>query len=244
MSKVAILGGGYVGRIAAWACLNAGATPFIFDREQEAKAPTGFVYLHDRMDLPLRAESLEVSYLGTAEEYAMKLYGDPKHSNSFRNRLGSEEIIYSPKQALDLINGYTHSQVRLGELKPSNETVEQLLEGYDKVIWTLPRTLLEPDLKYVVASVVTYPEEVRLPNHCVYSSDADIPWSRAGSMFGYAFYEFPRAVPGHRQVIKVIPEKLPETSHQGRTLYTGRYGSWTKMLGHEVYDHVRDYLTT
>ncbi|KKL08747.1 hypothetical protein LCGC14_2572790, partial [marine sediment metagenome] len=79
-----------------------------------------------------------------------------------------------------------------------------------------------------------------LKNFCVYSADINIPWYRAGAMFGYAFREFPHVVPGHRVVIKVMSgNTVPEHKY---VLFTGRFGKWTKQLSHESYEEVLNWL--
>ncbi|KKL55749.1 hypothetical protein LCGC14_2252260, partial [marine sediment metagenome] len=79
-----------------------------------------------------------------------------------------------------------------------------------------------------------------LKNFCIYSADQSIPWYRAGSMFGYAFREFPYAVPGHRVITKVVPgDNVPTYRY---VLFTGRFGKWTKQLSHESYKEVLNWL--
>ncbi|KKM05342.1 hypothetical protein LCGC14_1755140 [marine sediment metagenome] len=242
--RVAIIGGGLVGRLAAWATMQAGHTPTIFDRMPEAVTPRGFVYLHDSCGLPLTPQAIYVIETGgNTHDYALKVYGHPYHKVSF-GKFSGQINGYEPAELLNILNGLQHGMVKDSNFKDIDEIME-LRHDYDKLVVTLPANQLFPDLNLpsVKGSVGVFPLNTGevLKNFCVYSADSDIPWYRSGSMFGYAFREFSTVIPGHRTIVKVVPgDEVP----QGKdTLFTGRFGKWTKQLSHESYEEVLKWLS-
>lgn len=88
MSKtVAILGCGPVGLLTAYAVERAGHHPAIFSRKQKSVIP-GSQHLHGPIPgiTKLYPERLtQYVRIGTAEEYARKVYGDPEHASGWDN---------------------------------------------------------------------------------------------------------------------------------------------------------------
>ncbi|KKM03714.1 hypothetical protein LCGC14_1771700 [marine sediment metagenome] len=242
--RVAIIGGGLVGRLAAWATMQAGHTPIIFDRMPEAVTPRGFVYLHDNCGLPLTPQNIHVIETGGNRfGYAYKVYRDTFHEVSFGKYAGVHEG-YDPAELLNILNGLQHGMVKDSNFNDIDEIME-LRHDYAKLIITLSANLLFPDINLpsVKGSVGVYPLNAGevLKNFCVYSADPNIPWYRSGSMFGYAFREFSTVIPGHRTIVKVV---LGDEVPQGKdTLHTGRFGKWTKQLSHESYEEVLKWLS-
>ena len=241
--KVAIIGGGLVGRLAGWAAMQAGHTPTIFDRMAEAVTPRGFVYLHTTCDLPLTPQRIHVVETGgNSYQYADKVYGNSSHEVSFGKYTGVHEG-YNPAELLNILNGLQHGMVKDMNFENIVEILN-LRQDYDRLIVTLPANRLFPKMNFpsIKGSVGVFPLDAGevLKNFCIYSADPGIPWYRAGSMFGFAFREFPYVVPGHRVIIKVVPgDIVPEHDD---VLFTGRFGKWTKQLSHESHEEVLDWL--
>lgn len=242
--KVAIIGGGLVGRLAAWASMQTGHTPTIFDRMPEAVTPRGFVYLHDSCGLPLVPHTIYVVETGgSSADYAMKIYGNPDHEVSF-GRFTGQMNGYEPAELLNILNGLQHGMIKDVNFKGIDEIL--LLRGeYDRVVMTLPANRFFPSLSFpsIKGSVGVFPlnEGEVLKNFCVYSADLGIPWYRSGSMFGYAFREFATVIPGHRTIIKVVLGDKPPPFND--VLFTGRFGKWTKQLSHESHQEVLTWLS-
>lgn len=253
--KVAIVGGGYVGKLAAWAVLQAGHSPTIFDRSTDQPfPPRGFVYLHSSCRLPLHQHQVEViSVGGSAEDYGEKVYGDRARPNSFDQL--HQEHAWSPVEALDVLKVILPStqERRFGELSE----VLALREEFERVVVTIPAPVLFPDQEWPFVRslvVVSNDDTPEVRNFCVYNASSDQRWYRAGVMFGREFYEYPEIMgelvpdlPLHSHhfkpvsVMKVIPVEgqLPELE---RVLFTGRYGSWTKQLGDDAFYDVLFWL--
>mgnify|MGYP001580167453 CR=1 FL=1 len=241
--KVAVIGGGLVGRLATWAAMLNGHTPTIFDRIPEAIIPRGFVYLHDNCELPLTGQSISVITTGAEEGYSLKVYGNSNQSTSFKHYAIYDEVVgYSPTECLNILNGVQHGMVKDVNFENLDEILT-LRESYDRVIFTLPITMFcKGNFPSIKGSVGVYKlnEGEVLNNFCIYSGNLGIPWSRSGSMFGYAFREFPTVVAGHRVIIKVQPGDKPPTHTS--VLFTGRYGSWTKQLSTESFREVMNWV--
>lgn len=245
--KVAIIGGGLVGRVAAWGVMQAGHCPVIFDRmyEKVAKTPRGFVYIHDRMFLPLKSYDIWVNEQGTKEEYCRKVYSDAilPYQTSFGKFTG-KQIGHDPTELLGFLNGLQHGMVQ----DCNFETLDEVLEyrnDYERVVFTLPLANFVKEGNYpsVKGSVGTWkldPGE-DLSNYCVYNANEDIPWYRSGAMFGWAFREFPNVIPGHIPITKVVNGGKPPD--HDNVLFTGRFGKWNKTaLSSDSFYEVIDWL--
>ena len=248
--KVAIVGGGLIGRLAAWATMVSGHTPYIFDRVPEAIIPRGFVYLHDNCGLPLTPQPIYVYNTGGEgvegqKAYAEKVYGDSEVPNSF-GRFEGQTSGYDPAEALNILNGLQHGMVIDSNFKDMNEIVK-LRETYERVIFTIPIKIFVPGVwnsRRGSVGVYKLNEGEVLKNFCVYSADPNIDWYRSGSMFGYAFREFAKVIPGHRIIEKVETEGSNKAPVLERILFTGRFGSWTKQLSHESFAEATTWLST
>lgn len=243
--KIAVIGGGLVGRLAAWAVMQSGHSPVIFDRMDTAVTPRGFVFLHDPCGLPMKAETIHILEQGTAEAYAEKVYDGRLTGKqvSFGKYAGVREG-YQPAEALAMLNGLQHGMVKDRNFENWDEILE-LRENFERVIFTLPiNRFFEGRWLSRRGSVASFKldEGEVLKNFCVYNSNPDIPWHRAGSMFGYAFYEYPVVISGHQPIVKVQPggSLLPSVE---RVLFTGRFGRWNKdILSHHAYEQVLEWL--
>ena len=236
--KVAVVGGGMVGRIAAWGVMQAGHAPTIFDRTEYALVPRGFVYIHDNMDLPLTEQRIFVQLQGSATEYSKKVYGGklPIEEVSFA-KFSGEQIGYDPAQMLGMLNGIQHGMREDRNFENFEEVKALFYEGYEKIIFTLPLNLFfKGNYPSVRGCVGTWPLNAgeNLENWCVYNACEGIPWYRAGAMFGYAFREFPKKIAGHQPITKVIDGDPPPEIVD--VTFTGRFGAWRKKaLSHETY---------
>lgn len=242
--KVAIIGGGLVGRIAAWATMQAGHSPRIFDRMRYAKAPRGFVYEHQPLFLPLRRQRIHVLEQGTAEGYAQKVYGDPKAPVSFGQYAGIQQG-YDPQELLNCLNGLQDGMVNSEANFADFDEIRLLFTDYERVIFTLPlNKFFKGTYKSTKGSVGAWkldPGE-DLENFCVYNGSPDVPWHRSGSMFGFAFREYATMQPDHFPIVKVVSGTPPP--ELVNVLFTGRYGRWDKeWLSHHTYFQVLKWLS-
>lgn len=169
--KIAVIGGGLVGRLAAWAVMQTGHSPTIFDRIREAVVPRGFVFLHERCDLPLTERSITISSQGNSVDYARKVYGDETLKNVSFGKYNGTVIGFDPTEALAVLNGMEYGMIEdsnFGDL----EEVLKLRESFDRVIFTLPvNRFIKGNWPYVKGSVGTWPLNPGedLQNFCIYN---------------------------------------------------------------------------
>jgi hypothetical protein len=250
--KVAVVGGGIVGRLAAWATMQAGHTPVIFDRMQKPVVPRGFVYLHSTCGLPLTAECIEVIEVGgNREDYALKVYGgDVKAEDVSWGKFRGLQEGYNPAEAMAILSRLQHGMVQDRNFENWGE-IEALLDEYERVVFTLPvNKFLKGTFPVRRGSVGAFKAEADedVSNLCVYSADPNVPWYRAGFMFGYVFYEYPEVITGHVPLVKVMPGGVVDPKHrqlhEDRILRTGRFGAWRKdMLSDDAYEEVLAWLS-
>ena len=248
--KIAVLGGGLVGRLAGWAAMQTGHVPTIMDRmyDKLAKPPRGFVYLHENCDLPLKPQLVTVIEQGTAEEYAKKVYlGGPAAPTAAEvsfGKFGGTRECFEPAELLGILNGLQHGMVEERNFADFDDVLNLRYE-YDRLVFTLPiNSFVKGDWPLRKGSVGAWPldpGEENMTNFCIYNSNPEIPWYRSGAMFGWAFREFPTVIPGHQPIVKVILGDFPPKIEN--VLFTGRFGSWTKQLSHESYREVLDWLS-
>jgi hypothetical protein len=251
--KVAVVGAGMVGRLAAWAAVLDGHDVTLFDREADRLPtyPLGFVFLHEDCELKLTPQPIRVYHTGDADGYSRKVYGESRHPTSF-GRYGELEG-YSPKDALEALLARTPpvEALRFDRM----EDVLALRYSFDRVVSTIPlRSLLRAgDYPSTVATLRCFPATAQKDleeNTCVYNGNPQDPWHRGGAMFGWVFFEYamdmPTAVALHGQanpvisLVKVVEGAKPPRAKN--VLLTGRYGAWRKMLMSESFREVLAWL--
>jgi len=244
---VAIVGAGLVGRLAGWAAMLSGYKPTLIYRGPYGMyVPRGYVYLHEKCELPLVEHLLTVDNFGTAEGYAQKVYGDPSLPTSFWDT--GPRTIYHPAQALRLLEILQQGMTMRFDASGIKDITELLERGrFDKAIVTIPINQLFPgvNFRYVTGSVTSFPVEESTPNFCVYSGSPATSWNRAGTMFGVGFHEYPNALEGAFPITKIIKNTEPRIvpDYDG-VLFTGRYGKWTGQLAHESFKEVLEWLAS
>jgi hypothetical protein len=227
--------------------MQAGHQPVILDRMQEAKAPRGFVYLHENMDLPLTPRKIHVLEQGTAEDYARKVYGDKASATEVSfGKFSGWHVGFEPAELLNILNGIQHKMVVDANLGTRDEVFELIQrEGFEKTVFTLPvNKFWEGNYPFTYGSVGSWKlnEGEVLNDFCVYNANPGIPWYRSGSMFGYAFREFPTDLNDHLRLVKVLDGDGPPEIHG--VLFTGRFGKWSKKaLSHDTYHETMKFLS-
>jgi len=242
---VAVVGAGLVGRLAGWAAMLSGYTPVLFYRgPYNRSVPRGFVYLHERCELPLDEDELLVDNFGTAEEYARRVYGDSEVKTSFWDT--GPKVIYDPEQAISILEILQEGMLARSEFNHAHDVFSLLSNGgFDKVIVTIPVDKLFPEINFKsrLAYVRSFDAGDDVPNCCFYSGSPATSWHRAGVIFGRGFYEYTsRVVDGTTEVTKVVESDAAPPAIDN-VLFTGRFGSWTKQLAHESFTEVLEWLS-
>jgi len=264
--NVAILGGSASGLMAAWAVINAGHCPRIFDKHPRPPNPqTGFFYLHEPCDLPLRSKTAQVLVTGASPMddlvalYRKKVYGDvigPPVSIS--DYLSKDEInVFDGGQALNLLWDIVGPFVHDGGAFSWDELCGmECWADAQRIISTIPLNQfilsLQSQTVWIKASEAPVDE-----SYVLYNVNPYVGWYRASALFGHFNLEYahcpnPNWVPGfdkHYLVNKVISltgerrEQLKRNTPEN-VLLTGRYGKWDKStMLHDVYRDVLEWLS-
>ena len=196
MKKVAVLGCGPAGLLAAHAVEQSGHTPYIYSRKQKSVIP-GSQYLHEPIpgvtDM-YPENTVQYVRLGTAQGYGLKVYGDGYRNTGWENydRLyPSWNVI----RAYDKL--WERFEPRIGDMDVTAEMVPALVEEHDLVISTLPApAMCEFDGEHQFEStpfwIKTLPTEEIDRNHdiVIYNGLPSDPWYRWSILGGVTSIEY------------------------------------------------------
>lgn len=252
--RVAVLGSGPSGLLAAWAVLQCGGCPTIYTKNTNPPLNAGVFYLHDACDLPLPRTEVSIRLVGVdgisrdkaVERYRSKIYG--KNSGvlfvSLPDR-DSLETVYDGRFAINLL--FDILQPYIQEATITQHNISDLKE--ELVVNTIPLSILFPDLpfKSVSAWVNNFPAAQNSPDYVLYNANPYCSWYRMSCLFGTRCVECGVPKIGANTISKVVPspealeiakERLPKN-----ILLTGRYGAWDKnKLAHDAYYDTLEWL--
>lgn len=260
--RVAILGGGPAGLLAAWAVVDAGHHPIIHERRPHKPDGTtaGVFYLHADCHLPLRKQNVHVVVSGGGTDsverqlaYEEKVYGTRNSTHVSLPTIDLVESAYDGMQALGLCWDITHQFIAEHELL-GWQHVLAMAERYELVINTIPLNLLLPEKEWKSQEATIYRSDAPLDeSYMLYNVNPAVPWYRASAVFGVFTLEYSLAIsrtdmrePQRKEgryvkVRKVIdsPDAMPDLPPN--VLLTGRYGAWSKskLSHHAYYDTMR-----
>jgi hypothetical protein len=234
--KVAILGCGPAGLLAAHASVQAGHRTTVLSRKQRSTIG-GAQFLHSAIpDLTMRSPDAEVMfrYLGTREQYAEKVYGHPQALVSwgmFQGTIG----IWNMRRAYDTLWDEYHDLIQ--DIVLNESTVQHFVQGYDLVISTMPlKTLCKVGHMFTEQAVHIWyrpdprPHQIE-PNVIVYSGEQADAWYRYSVLFGWASTEWSRLPASqlpHVEIKRVTKPLVTNCSCHGNIHRVGRYGEWKK----------------
>lgn len=261
--KVAILGGGPSGLMAAWAAIQWGCDVTVFDRNPETISigqTHGVFALWDDCDLFLsQKREVRIGIIGginlskedTEYQYAEKVYGDNymEHSVSISKYMDRPyRTCYNHAEAYQqIIDIIGRDRIRQGDVGARGEG-STFLADYDVAFSTIPLdALLKMDLPHTYSYIYhgTAPDA---DSFMIYNVSLYVPWSRCSAIFGYFSMEYPERPNTDKtyvRVKKVMPAEhnTNMTLHGCPILLTGRYGAWKKdMLTEDVYYDVLGQL--
>lgn len=258
--KIAILGAGPSGMMAAHAASQCGHYVDIFDADPDrSRRNSGVYFLHDDCDLLLDRVEIKQIVLGAkgrspeqiSDLYSLKVYGTSSISKKVSVLQARDTPIvvgYNSQQAITRLWDLYGKQVKTLKIENLNHALS-LFETYEKVISTIPARILYPGKEY--RSVGTWIKVGTAPADeafLFYNINPHCKWYRCSAMFGTFIQEYgigfnPEPRPGYdyKQVIKVIGDGI--RSDVDNLFLTGRYGAWNKkMLTHDAYYETLKWL--
>lgn len=254
--KVAILGCGPAGLVAAHAALDSGCEVVIISNTDKPSTLHGCQYLHKPVPGYEDVPSVRVSYelRGTAEQYRHKVYG-----HKWDGKVSPEDFA-GEHDAWDIRETYRRLWANIISKQQAGLTVRRVVKGAIPFV-----TSLKPDL-----IVSTIPAQALCSKHHEFTGHAiwangstsagvardnaiicdgtpDVPWYRISNVFGYLTTEWAGPIPPPRwqNAVPVVKPLSTDCDCHPEVIRAGRYGTWEKArLVHEVYPAVRDaYLS-
>lgn len=233
MKKVAILGCGPAGLLAAHAVERAGHEPVIISKPAKSEMP-GAQYVHEAIpgitdDLPDGAVTFNKR--GTKQGYAAKVYGHPGATCSWDQFPEGERPAWNMQKLYDKLWEKYHSSIEPYTL--TRDYMEVIPDSFPLVISSIPLKpmCLFPDVhvfgerQVYIRTTSTWNPEIQPSNLIIYNGDPSIAWYRCSLLWGHISYEFGHEV-GHAR-IGVKPLFTSCTCHR-RIIRIGRFGQWKK----------------
>lgn len=263
--KVAVLGCGPSGLVAAHAALSAGADVTVYSRKRRSHI-FGAQYLHAPIpgishDFPI---TIEYKLRGEVSEYRRKVYG----MHGLETEV-SPETMKPFHEAWDLRRAYGilylswESEIVDTILRPG--VIRSIIIDHDLTISTIPANVLcgdmshyfhstevwavgdAPELGARVPAVYTVPE-----GQVVCTGLREDNWYRSSNIFGHCTTEWPSREAALRDGIvarggfvegALVPKPIGTTcdcwTEYPGFMRAGRYGMWKKgVLVHNVYDQI------
>lgn len=249
--RVVIFGCGPAGLVAAHAAALAGHEIRIASKGAVMSEPGGAQYLHapiDGLSASLSPEDkITVLKSGTAEGYAMKVYGDPYHPVSWDRYERHESV-----SAWDLRAAYRRAVDLYGDgvedVDIDAMNWQEVADGADLVVSTIPRPVLcqYPELhmfEYGRIRTESTPTATGAGGWYIhYNGAPEDGWYRRSAIFGWAATEWHADEPGSpgSKIIRKPTRHTCDCNNVRWLLQTGRYGRWSKnILIDDVWDEVR-----
>lgn len=270
-TKIAVIGAGPAGLLAAWGIREAGGKPVIYDRDPAYQPGRIFSlqYLHEPCGLlNLRSMRLRYEVDGAypsretdAEErlilqrmYNVKLGRNPIEENSTRFLTEGPQEVWSLKDAYERLHKTFEKDLKTADLSIAD--IFKMTEEYAGVINTAPLDKLMPGVPWPVRTYFIRHDFTPVEKHpedtCVYNLDPNTPWYRATRLDGGTATEYWRIPHGAVAPDKVsqfrVLRKVVSPTHgwfptPSNFLMTGRWGSWDpKKLTHDAYKDAK-YFT-
>jgi hypothetical protein len=258
--RVAILGCGPAGLMAAHAANIAGATRVFIHSKRRKSQMYGAQYLHSPIPGMTDVAPVTVKYhlRGSIEDYRFKVYG-----HTWEGDVSPEDYI-GEHDAWNIRRTYDNLWERYGDMTLNTQISPGWMENFmdyegkalDVVICSIPKSAIckmghnfrsqhiwamgdAPEGGQFVNDVVLVPN-----NTVICDGSKTTPYYRASRVFGYATVEWPFGV-GPVDGASLVEKPLDNNCDcwPGVT-FVGRYGTWQKdVLSHTAYQDVLDMLT-
>lgn len=253
--KVAILGAGPAGLLAAHAAQQSGWLYTVYSRRVKSSL-FGAQYLHQNIpgipDIP--STNVQHIFEGTVSDYRSKVYGTEWDGVVSPEQFSGTQFAWDIRAAYDWLWEEYNQHVMPSEISGERLMNGQMLKllGYDMIISTIPRKALcvNPDHKFKAAKIwcvgdapalgITVPVQVEQPGDVVIcNGERTRSWYRYSRIFGHATVEWSahnKTRPPIEGVVEVLKPVGTNCTCWPEISYQGRYGKWEKgVLTHHAY---------
>jgi hypothetical protein len=264
VARIAIVGSGPAGCIAAWACHLAGIDADVYTNTPNLSPLPGAQYLHSPFVLPggvvIPHHVIRYAKFGTREQYSKKIYGegfDPAHTSW--DKFPAGEVHGWPlRRIYELLhNRLDHLFI---EEEVDREMIKTMSYDYDLIFNSAPAQLFA---SHENGSVVAMTEKVwiftrqmvpmdQAPEKglIVYEGGDSVPFYRYSYLEGREAWEYPQTYDPGMEEAKLInkPLHINQPPLAANIIPIGRYGKWKKgelvdSVFHEVSAVVHGYIS-
>lgn len=253
MIKVAVLGCGPTGLVAAHAAALHGADVTIYSKHRKSNM-FGAQYLHKPIPgvTPEKAVTIDYILKGTEKAYRAKVYGPDYKGETSPSEFEGRHQAWDIRAAYDgLWERYEH-RVCGADITPG-WLVGTLPSGFDHIINTIPmpqlcvkgHTFAGQDV-WIMGDSDKQVVPVLVAANTVVCNGEDAPsWYRASNIFGYKTVEWPNHVnKPPLPVAKVTKPLFNNCTCWPNMVRLGRFGMWRKgLLVHHAYEMTADLMT-
>lgn len=262
MFKVAILGSGPAGLIAAHAAATDGRVDEVHIYSRGEKSTMyGAQYLHAPIPGATFDDPINIDYVlrGTRAAYRAKVYGENFNGHISPEDLGSNHQAWDIRKTYDWLWMAYSPSIHALPITPGD--VAELLDDYDLVVSSVPAPAIchskhtfrgtniwaageAPELGIVFASAEACPEGTVVCNGLAFPA-----WYRISRIYGRMTVEWPgwvdaQHVPKTAALVTKPTASACDCWYDSEAfLRVGRYGTWLKgVLSHEAYLQVQERI--
>ena len=244
--RIAVLGCGPAGLMAAHAVVMSGHEPMIFSKKVPSSIG-GAQYLHKPIPKITRERpDGQVNFIkyGTEQGYAKKVYDDPYAHTSWYDYDEGHHQIWNLRSAYDKL--WKRYEPIIVDIKLDYEVTRSLLRAFPRVMSTVPLVhLCGKDHRFDFQDVwIVYSQAKEGgENRIVYDGTEDFPWYRWSYIFGWRGIEYSKPCKEAVNAVHIRKPLLSPCDCHPEILKLGRYGAWQKgILTHHAYEGAMDAL--
>lgn len=244
--RVAILGCGPAGMMAAHACAQADMEFWIFSVKKKSRIG-GAQYLY--REIPGLTEkspggSIRTIHRGEPENYAERVYGDPKANTSWYDYPAGTRDIWNMREAYSRAWNWYEDRIQDRKLN-SMSPFTFYLGGFDAIFSCVPlKTFCYHGCSFTSQDVWITDGSECGDMEVVYNGLGPVgrhhhpAWYRESRIFGHGSQEWGFEVPDSVKIDKPLSHNCPGPANLGPAwVPLGRYGKWKKgELIHHAYE--------
>lgn len=259
--RIAVLGCGPAGLLAAHACERSGHEVTVFSRDRQPSSLSGAQYIHEPIP-GLTTEQPDGAVIfhkvGTAEGYAKKVYGRLDAPTSWSIFPEGPRPMWSMSKVYEKLFRDWYEKIMAQEIDAKwLDYLEERRDMFALVISAIPCPVIcqKPEHKFPKVNVVFEEHDHKDPNlgdnYIYYSGSESDPWYRSSHVGGLGWYEYGEAVELSAHYRDESPRVLrtgikplnTDCNCRPRMIRVGRFGEWRKgRLVHHSFFKTLDAL--